>query len=80
MQLDPIFYLFSFHNVVNTYWLAEQALEHQKHFPGDSVSCYFLLSFLFAALNYVHGHLGGGRYGQRDKLKKKRERNPWWDR
>lgn len=71
MQLDPIFYLFSFTNVVNTYWLAEQALEHQKHF--------YLFSLLFA-LNYVHGHSGGGRYGQWDKLKKKRERDPWWDR
>jgi hypothetical protein len=66
MQLDSIFYLFSFTNVVNTYWLAEQALEHQKHFS-------LLLSSF--ALNYVHGHLGGRRYGQRDKLKKKRERD-----
>lgn len=33
-------------------------------------------------MTYVYGHLGGGRNGQRDKVKekKKRKETPWWDR
>lgn len=53
MQLDPIFYLFSFTNVVNTYWLAEQALEHQKHFREILVSCLFLFIILFQSIDFM---------------------------